>query len=53
MLFILSLASLGICFLSPFLYLHGHTDQDEYKGILLGATLAYFVFATWWSLRRA
>ena len=48
----MSLASLGLCFMAPFLYFWGSVDIDGYKNFLLAASLCYFVFATAWITRR-
>lgn len=45
--------SLLICLLSPFLYLWQAVSDAAYKNILLGASLAWFVFATSFQLSRA
>jgi hypothetical protein len=52
MLAIACLASLGLCLAAPLLYIWDRASMEGYKNLLLGASLAYFAFATLWTERR-
>jgi len=46
-----SILSLAACLIAPVLYAAGTTDAPTFKTILLIATVAYFVAATFWAGR--
>jgi hypothetical protein len=48
----LSLMSLLVCLISPFLYFFGRIEERNYKWIFLLASVGWFVFATLWSSIR-
>lgn len=50
---VLSMASLAMCLAAPFLYFYDAVTMDVYKTLLLGASVAYFLFATLWATRQA
>jgi len=49
---LLSLLSLLVCLISPFLYFFGRIEEKDHKLIFLLASAGWFVFATLWSSIR-
>jgi len=49
---LLSLLSLLICLISPFLYFFGRIEEGDYKWIFLLSSVGWFVFATLWASVR-
>ena len=45
----LSVASLAICLIVPFLYLWAKIGESQFKLIFLATSMAWFVFATLWN----
>jgi ABC-type nitrate/sulfonate/bicarbonate transport system permease component len=45
----LSVASLVICLIVPFLFLWAKIGESQFKLIFLAASMAWFVFATLWN----
>ena len=45
----LSVASLVICLIVPFLYLWAKIGESQFKSIFLAASMAWFVFAILWN----
>jgi hypothetical protein len=43
---LLSAASLAVCFAAPFLFLQQAVTEQTYKGMLVVASITWFVFAT-------
>lgn len=52
LLAVLAGAALVWCLAAPLLYFRGTITMDAYKMHLLAASLAWFVFATLWTVRR-
>jgi putative SOS response-associated peptidase YedK len=48
----LSLVSLCLCLVAPFIYFLGIVKEGSYKWIFFLASLSWFVFATLWSRKR-
>jgi hypothetical protein len=45
----LSISSLLVCLIVPFLYLSAKIGEGQFKWIFLAASVAWFIFATLWN----